>query len=159
MINLDDLWLRARALFRRKQVESELEDELAFHIEMQYRKNLAAGMSSEEARRDAVRRFGTDAAVKEACRDERRISVIETLFRDIRYALRGFRRAPLFALTVIATISLGLGINTAVFTIFNAYVLRPIAVSASSSNRWPATGPLMPTSWAGIAGGWRCRPA
>ncbi len=66
--------------------------------------------------------------IQEQCRDQRRVNFIETLIQDIRYALRGFRRTPLFAITVIATIALGLGINTAVFTIFNSYVLRPISI-------------------------------
>jgi hypothetical protein len=123
-----DFRLRIRALFFRARADSDLDDELAFHIEMQTRKNLRAGMPLDQARREAALQFGSGVSAKEACRDERRVSLIETLFRDIRYAFRGFRRAPLFALTVIATISLGLGVNTAVFTIFNAYVLRPLAV-------------------------------
>jgi predicted permease len=117
-----------RALFFRARADSDLDDELAFHIEMQTRKNVRAGMPLDDARREAALQFGSGVSAKEACRDERRVSLIETLFRDIRYAVRGFRRAPLFALTVIATISLGLGVNTAVFTIFNAYVLRPLSV-------------------------------
>ncbi len=66
--------------------------------------------------------------MKEAHTDARRIGLVETLLRDVRYALRGFRRGPLFAAAVIGTIAMGLGWNTAVFTIFNAYVLRPLAV-------------------------------
>jgi predicted permease len=123
-----DLWLRIRALLLRDRVERELDEELASHIEMQTQKNLAAGMSESDARRYARVEFGAEALVKEECRDQRRVNFVETLFQDVRYALRGFRRTPLFALTVIATIALGLGINTAVFTIFNAYVLRPLAV-------------------------------
>src|SRR5579864_4344261 len=126
---MKDLILRLRALFLRHRVEHDLDDELEFHIAMQVRKNLASGMSEAEARRLARIEFGaSDALVKDRCRDERRINFFETLFQDARYALRGFRRTPLFALTVVATIALGLGINTAVFTIFNAYVLRPLAV-------------------------------
>src|SRR5579864_124455 len=126
---MKDLILRLRALFLRHRVEHDLDDELEFHIAMQVRKNLASGMSEAEARRLARIEFGaSDALVKDRCRDERRINFFETLFQDIRYALRGFRRTPLFAITVIATIALGLGINTAVFTIFNAYVLRPMSV-------------------------------
>jgi predicted permease len=123
-----DLWLRLRALFLRKRVEHELHDELDFHIEMQVRKRIAEGMPEVEARRHAQIEFGAQTTVAEQCRDQRRINFFETLIQDIRYAMRGFRRTPLFAITVIATIALGLGINTAVFTIFNAYVLRPISV-------------------------------
>ena len=72
--------------------------------------------------------FGGVEQAKENCRDARGIGWIETLLLDVRYALRGFRRTPGFALTVIATIALGLGLNTTLFTIFNAYVLRPVVV-------------------------------
>src|SRR5579871_3962488 len=131
---MKDIWLRLRALILRHRVEHELDDELEFHIAMQVRKNLASGLSESEARRFARIEFGvSEALVKEQCRDQRRINFVETLFQDVRYALRGFRRTPLFAITVIATIALGLGINTAVFTIFNAYVLRPISVRDPSS--------------------------
>lgn len=126
---MNDFLLRLRALFRRQRIEQELDDELAFHIEMQTRKNLAAGMPPAEAARAARIHFGaSDSVVKDYCRDARRVSFIETLFSDIRYALRGFRRAPLFALTVVGTIAIGLGWNTAAFTIFNAYGLHPASV-------------------------------
>src|SRR5690242_16810080 len=127
-MNRHDVWLRLRALMLRKRVEADLDDELEFHMEMEARKNVATGMNEAEARRQAQARFGPGALVKEECRDQRRITFVETLLQDIRYALRGFRRSPAFVLTVIATIALGLGINAAVFTIFNAYVLRPAAV-------------------------------
>ncbi len=118
---------RLRALLFRRRAEQELDDELAFHLEMETRKNLAAGMPPAEAARVARLHFGTDpGAVKDYVRDTRRIGFIETLFHDVRYALRGFRRAPLFALTVIGTIAIGLGWNTAAFTLFNAAFLRPI---------------------------------
>ncbi len=125
---MNDLLLRLRALFLKNRVEGDLDEELGFHIEMQTRKNLAAGMSAAEAKRQARIQFGVGDAVKEECRDARRVGFIETLLQDIRYALRGFRRTPLFALSVVSTISLGLGWTIAVFTIFNAYVLRPPAV-------------------------------
>jgi predicted permease len=125
---MNDLWLRIRAIFLRTRVERELDDELAFHIEMQARKYVASGMGEEEAQRRARVEFGARALVQEECRDQRRVNLIETMVQDVRYALRGYARTPTFALTVIATIALGLGINIAVFTIFNAYVLRPIAV-------------------------------
>ena len=122
-----DVWLRLRALLFRQRVEQELDDELSFHLELEARKNRAAGMAPAEAARLARLQFGTNpGAVKDYVRDAHGVGLIETLFRDIRYALRGFRRTPLFALTVIGTIAIGLGWNTAAFTIFNAYLLRPI---------------------------------
>src|SRR5579863_5139166 len=121
-----DLFLRLRALFLRERVEQELDEELAFHIEMQTRKNLAAGMTEAAAKHQARVQFGVGDSAKEECRDARRISFFETLLQDVRYALRGFRQKPLFAATVIGTIAIGLGWNTAAFTIFNAYLLHPI---------------------------------
>ena len=118
---------RFRALLFRNRAEQELDDELALHLEMETRKNLAAGMAPEQAARAARLHFGTDpGAVKDYVRDTHGIGFLETLLHDIRYALRGFRRAPPFALTVIGTIAIGLGWNTAAFTLFNAAFLRPI---------------------------------
>src|SRR5215471_8245270 len=124
-----DIRMRLRAAIFPSRAERDLEEELAVHIEMQARKNQQSGMSETEARRQALLQFGRTGAIKEACRDERRIGLIETARQDIRYAARGLRRSPTFALVVIATIGLGLGFNTAAFTIFNAYALRPLAVS------------------------------
>ena len=141
---MHDLWLRLRAIFFKNRVEAELDDELEFHLEMETRKNIQAGMTEKEARRQARLEFGHASIVKEDCRDERRINPIETLRQDVRYALRGLRRTPTFALTVIATIGLGLGVNTALFTIFNTYVLKPLAVQDPNS--------LVQLSWLSRAG-------
>jgi predicted permease len=127
-MNWQGLILRLRALTFQKRVERDLEDELDFHIEMQTRKNLLAGMSEAEATRWARIEFGGAAQVREECRDARAIGIIETTWRDIRYALRGFRRSPNFVLTVVATIGLGLGLITTIFTVLNAFYLRPLAV-------------------------------
>jgi predicted permease len=123
-----DLWLRLRALLLRRRVERELHEELDFHVEMQTRKHLAAGLDAAEARRLARAQFGSTALVEDWVRDARGIHFVETLFQDLRYAIRSFRRTPTFAVTVVATIALGLGLNAGVFTIFNAYVLTPFAV-------------------------------
>jgi len=127
-VNWNDLRLRLRAIFSPAKAEQDLTDELAFHVEMQTRKNVALGIPEADALRTARAQFGHATSTRELCRDERRIGFLETLFQDIRYAVRSFRRAPTFSLTVIATIGLGLGVNAAVFTLFNAYVLRPLAV-------------------------------
>jgi predicted permease len=127
-MNRHDLLLRIRGFFLRRRAEQELDEELRFHLEMQTRKNAALGASSAEAARLARIRFGGLDPVKEECRTVRGTQLIETTLRDIQYALRGFRRSPLFVLTVIGTIALGLGLNTALFTIFSTYVLRPLSV-------------------------------
>jgi predicted permease len=144
-MNWNGILLRLRALVFRNQVERDLEDELRSHIEMQARKNLAAGMSAAEAHRQAAIQFGGLAQVREECRDTRGVNLIATMFQDVRYALRGFRRSPVFVMTVVATIALGLGIDTALFTIFNAYYLRPVAVADPHS--------LYAIAWMDRAGG------
>src|SRR6266849_5316691 len=106
-----DALLRLRALTLRGRVERDLEDELAFHIEMETRKNIASGMTEAEATRRARIEFGGASKVQEECRDARRIGFIDTLWQDLRYAIRGFRRSPTFVLTVVGTIGLGLGLN------------------------------------------------
>src|SRR5579871_6096916 len=114
----NDLRLRIRALLLHRRAEEELDEELRFHLEMDARKHGS----------DTRRRFGSIDRVKEECRSVRGTQWIETSLRDMQYALRGFRRNPLFVLTVIGTIALGLGLNVALFTLFDTIVLRPFAV-------------------------------
>ena len=123
-----DLRLRVRALFTPGSVERELDDELAFHIECEARKLMAGGLPAAEARRRALARFGPVPLAADRCRDERGISFFETLARDVGYALRTFRRAPIVALTVVSTIALGLGVATVAFTFFNAFFFQIDAV-------------------------------
>ena len=127
-MNWTDLMLRLRALLFRRRVEQELDEEMKFHLEMAARKQAAAGMEEAEALRLARVQFGGVEQVKEECRTLRGTQFIETSLQDIRYASRSFIRNPLFVMTVVGTIALGLGLNTALFTIFNAYVLRPVSV-------------------------------
>ena len=123
-----DLRLRARALLARRRVERELHDELEFHLEMEIRKHVAAGLSPDDARARARARFGSAAVAAEECRDARGTAFIETCLRDAAYAVRGFVRAPTVALTIAGTVALGLGLVAAVFTIFNHFVFRVDAV-------------------------------
>jgi predicted permease len=127
-MKLRDLKLRARALFNPATVERELDDELAFHVECETRKLIAAGLGAAEARRRARARFGPVPLAADQCRDERGISFFETLARDVTFACRTFRRTPLAALTVISTIALGLGVVTVAFTYFNMFFFRVDAV-------------------------------
>src|SRR5262249_62013671 len=121
-----DLRLRLRALVFRKRMDQELRGEMEFHLDMMVRRNVARGMSVEEARRHAALRFGPSPAVLEGCRDERRVNLAYGLGNDIRYALRQFRRAP--AVLAICVLSLGGGIggNPAIFSIGNGGLLRPV---------------------------------
>jgi predicted permease len=127
-MTLSDLLLRLRALLFRARIEEELEDEVEFHLAMARRKHRDAGHTEEEASRLARLDFGRVGAVKEDCRGVRGTQSFETALQDIRYALRSFRRSPGFVFTVSGTIALGLGLNLALFTLFNAYVLRPISI-------------------------------
>ena len=119
---------RMRSLFFRNRRESDLREELQFHIERETERLEAAGMGHDAARRQALRTFGAVEPTKEACRDARGTAVFESVVRDVRYAFRSFLRAPLAAVTIVATVGLGLGLVAVVFTILNAYVFRVDAV-------------------------------
>jgi predicted permease len=127
-MTLRDLTLRIRALFAPRRVEQELDAELAFHIDRETEKHIAAGLSPSDARARALARFGPVALAADRCRDVRGITVVDTLVRDVLYAFRSFRRARLAAITIITTVGLGLGLVTVVFTFYNALFLRADAV-------------------------------
>lgn len=128
-----DFLLRLKALVFRSRADRDLEEEFQFHLEMEARKKTQAGLTYEEAVRMARVDFGGVDQIKEECRSIRGTQLIETMLQDIRYAVRYFLQRPGFAVGVIATIALGLGLNTALFTIFNAYVLRPLAIRDPNS--------------------------
>src|SRR5215472_1360000 len=123
-----DWRLRLRALVFWRRVEEELDDELGFHLAMETRKYIARGMPGEEAERLARVQFGGLEQVREECRTVRGTELVSTLAQDVRFALRSFSRSPGFVLAVTGTIALALGLNSALFTLFNAYVLRPLSI-------------------------------
>ncbi len=127
-MTLRDLGLRLRALIRPARAERDLDDELAFHIECETEKLVAIGISRSDARARALARFGSRTVVADECRDVRGIGVVESLVSDLGYAWRTFKRAPLTAMTIVATIAVGLGVATTAFSIFNALFLRVDAV-------------------------------
>ena len=136
-ILMSDLRYRFRALFRRADLERELDDELRYHLERETAKLERRGLDPESALHRARLEFGGVDRVKEETRDVRGVLVIETIVRDVRYALRVLRDRPGFALAVIATLALGIGANSAMFGLVDRLMFRPLPYlrDPSSVNR------------------------
>ena len=122
------LWSRIRNLFRGNRHAGDVEDELAFHIDMRTRDNIAAGMSAEQAQQDARVRFGNLTAKKEQTRDAGIVPTLDMLAQDTKYAFRALRSSRAISVLVISALALGIGANTAIFTITHALVMRSLPV-------------------------------
>ena len=120
---------RLRAVLGRRQPDSDLRDELAFHLEHEVQKNIASGMPPEEARRQALIAFGGVQQTRERVSEVRWMHFAEVLFQDARFAARLLRKTPLFTTIVVLTLAVGIGLNSAIFSLIDAIMFRSLPVS------------------------------
>ena len=123
---LDRIKMRWRSLFRKRQVEQELDEELRFHLERETARNLRNGLNPDDAHYSALKSFGPLERSKEECRDARGVRLVEEFLQDIRHGKRLLARNLGVTAVAILTLALGIGANTAIFTVVNAFLLRPL---------------------------------
>jgi putative ABC transport system permease protein len=126
MRKLRALWIRLRAMIGSHRSDEDFASELESHIAMHVEDGINAGLSPEEARRQALIALGGVEQTRQAYRERRTLPWLENLARDVRYALRGFRRNPVFTFTVIVTLALGIGATTAVFSVVDRILFRSL---------------------------------
>ncbi len=138
---------RLSGLVRKGSLENDMDDELGFHLQMEIAENMRKGMSEEEARSAAARRFGSVAQVKEAYRETRGLPALEVLWQDLRYGLRMLRRSPGFSILTILCLTIGIGATTSVFSWIEGVLLRPFPMVAHQERMMAIAGTVR-----GVAG-------
>ena len=141
-------WLnRLSNLIRQRDLNPEIDEELQFHLDARIKDNLADGMTEEEARRDALGRFGSRADLREQTRDANVLVTLETMAQDVGSAARSLRKRPAFTVVALLTLALGIGANTSIFTIVQGVMLRPLAFAQSDRLHVVSYAPASERFW------------
>jgi len=125
---MSEIWVQVRFFFTGKR-RREVDEEIAFHLEREVEANVAAGMTAGEARRRAMIAFGSRERAREECREERPSWELESVWRDVKYGIRGLGRNPGFAVVAVLTLALAIGLNTTIFSLLDQALLQALPVT------------------------------